>query len=241
MIMAQHSILIAMMIYYSQICLFDADDIIADRRKEQSKALSGKKNDNTPAKRSTRAAKKTAIADRSVATGRAKRAAAAAARRGLAQTKKPTAMEVEKEVYRQSRKTAVAKKAAEKKATKGRVPPNSSLREKNNPKKAPASKTDPPGNLVGRMPQQRQIRAAIQGMESAGCPMPPGFQLVMQFAPMPAASTKGKAATAKKTTTNNNNKNNNNTKKKNTNTNNKNANNKNANGGRKNGGRGKKK
>ncbi len=203
----------------------DTDDIIADRRKEQSKALSGKK--DPPAKKSTRAAKKTAIADRSVATGRAKRAAAARARRGLTETKKPSAMEVEKEVYRQSRKTAAAKKASEKKATKGRVPPNSSLREKNNPKKP---SNDPSGTLVGRMPQQKQIKAAIQGMEIAGCPMPAGYQLVMQFAPMPATKNnkKGKATNTKNNT-------NNNTKKKATNTNTKNANT-----GRKTGGRGRK-
>ena len=98
-------------------------------------------------------------------------------------------MEVEKEVYRQSRKTAVAKKKAEKKVTNGRVAPNSSLRDKKGTKKNTNNKgnaktEDPPGPLFGRLPQQKQIKAAIQGMKDAGCPVPDGYQVVMQFSPV---------------------------------------------------------
>lgn len=180
------------------------DDIIADRRKEQAKAASGRK--DVKGKTNTRSIakdKKNAIADRSIATGRAKRAAATRARRSLDSTnnnnnnrnsnktdKKPSAMEIEKEVYRQSRKTTVAKKKAEKRATNGRVAPNSSLRQKKAPKKK--NDKDPPGALIGRLPEPYHIRAAIRGMEDSGCPVPDGFQLVMQFAPVENKQQKGK-------------------------------------------------
>lgn len=182
------------------------DDIIADRRKEQARAVSGRPSKDKQS--GTRAAKekKAALADRSIATGRAKRAAATRARRGLGD-KKASAVEIEKEVYRQSRKTAAAKKASEKKTTNGRVPPNSSLREKKNAK-AKKNSNDPPGALVGKMPQAKQVKAAIQGMELAGCPVPKGFQLVMQFSPV-AANGKGKGKQSNANS--NNNKNNNNT------------------------------
>ena len=62
--------------------------MIADRRKDQLKA----------AKKGT---KKTSTTDRSIATGRAKRDAAMKARRGMTQEKKPSAMEVEREVLTQ--------------------------------------------------------------------------------------------------------------------------------------------
>lgn len=163
------------------------DDIIADRRKEQAKA--GKAKPRTSARD-----KKNAIADRSVATGRAKRAAATRARRSLNNNnadKKPSAVEVEKEVYRQTRKTAVAKKKSESKATNGRLPPNSSLREKKGAKKSNKSNNSGNANvngtsgvLVARLPKQNQIKAAIRGMEESGCPVPDGFQLIMQFAPI---------------------------------------------------------
>ncbi len=130
------------------------------------------------------------MADRSIATGRAKRAAANRARRGLAAENKPSAMEVEKEVYRQARKTAVSKKAAEKKATNGRLAPNSSLREKKKIKR----------------PSKKQLQAATKGMELAGCPVPAGFELFMEFSQEIAKEKKGKQTNA------NNKKNNNNTK-----------------------------
>ena len=163
------------------------DDIIADRRKEQAKATKAKTRTSTRDK-------KNAIADRSVATGRAKRAAATRARRSLSNNnagKKPSAMEVEKEVYRQTRKTAVAKKKAENKATNGRLPPNSNLRDKKGTKKSNKNNSggnsndnDTPSVLFGRLPKQNQIKAAIRGMEESGCPVPDGYQLIMQFSPI---------------------------------------------------------
>ena len=96
-----------------------------------------------------------------VATGRAKREAAARARRGLSQTKKPNAMEIEREVSRQVRKTNNAKKKTEKKATGGRVAPNSSLRTK---KKTNAKET-PAAVFGGKTPPKKAVEAAVKGME----------------------------------------------------------------------------
>mmetsp|Transcript_20465 Transcript_20465/g.50873 ORF Transcript_20465/g.50873 Transcript_20465/m.50873 type:complete len:217 (+) Transcript_20465:146-796(+) len=193
------------------------DDIIADRRKEQAKAASGKSTKETGGRKARE--KKTAMADRSVATGRAKRQAAARARRGLAADKKPSAMEVEKEVYRQSRKTAASKKASEKKAANGRLPPNSSLRDKKIKKAT-----------------KKQLQAAIKGMELAGCPVPKGFDLFMEFSPEATKEKpKGKQPNANN---NSSNKKNTNLNKKNNNSNNNNNNNnsnKKAGGGRKTG------
>jgi len=192
------------------------EDIIADRRKDQAKASSGrntKESGGAGTRSSTRIKtneKKTAMADRSVATGRAKREAANRARRGLSAKKAPSAMEVEKEVYRQSRKTAASKKAADKKASNGRLPPNSSLRgKKNNAKKTNKGDNDPTGVLLGKMPRPTQLKAAIRGMSDAGCPMPQGYQLVMQFSP-DAAKKKPKRKQPDGKKQNNNNSNNNN-------------------------------
>lgn len=177
------------------------DEIIADRRKEQAKASTGRntknKNNNENNKDSSNKnnSKKNATADRSIATGRAKRAASTRARRGLSNDQKPSPMEVEREVYRQSRKTSDTKKKTEQKASNGRLPPNSSLRGKKNVNKN--NNSDPPGATLGRMPSKKQIEAAIQGMKNAGYPVPAGHQLIMQFAPLivaaaPAAIGKGK-------------------------------------------------
>jgi len=218
------------------------DDIISDRRKEQAKASSGRSVKDGKAATNTRnnaKEKKKAVADRSVATGRAKRAAAQRARRGLSDAgdKKPSAMEVEKEVYRQSRRSNAAKKTADKKASNGRLPPNSSLREKKNGRNT-AKKTnnkqndsDPPGVLFGRMPKGIQMKAAVQGMYDAGCPVPEGFQLVMQFAPKEPKENTGKGKGNQ--SNNNNNRNNNSNNRNNSNNNNNNGNQKS--GGRRNG------
>lgn len=191
------------------------DEMIADRRKEQAKASSGRNvkkngsNNNADTKN-----KKQAVADRSIATGRAKRAAAIKARRGMANDSKPSAMEVEKEVYRQSRKSADSKKRAEQKKSNGRLPPNSSLRSSkkdranktNNSNANGAVSTDLTGVLTGKQPRVSQIKAAIRGMEDSGCPVPPGYVLMMQFVPA-AKQTPGKGRGSGKQTNNNNNNN----------------------------------
>ena len=126
------------------------DEIIKDRRVSQQKA-------------SKRVQKKSTNSDRSIATGKAKREAAARARRGLSQKKKPDKMEVEKEVKRQTKKTNVAKKKNEKKATGGKLPPKSSTRTK---KKANAKEAAPQIVVGGvRRPSKKAVEAAVKGME----------------------------------------------------------------------------
>ena len=165
--------------------------MIADRRKEQVKASKG---------RGAAKAGKASTADRSVATGRAKREAAMKARRGMADSKKPSPMEVEKEVYRQSRKTASAKKHSERKSTGGRIAPNSSLREKKNSsnkskgqsKKSPPQQHDASAVAVFgvKTPSKKAVEAAVAGMKSAGIQIPPGHMVSITFVPVsaPAAS-----------------------------------------------------
>lgn len=149
--------------------------MIKERRKDQKAA-------------SRKPPKKASNADRSIATGRVKREAAMKAKRGLAQSKKPNPMEVEREVYRQSRKTAAAKKANEKKQSHGRVAPNSSLREK----KGKGKKSDPPAAVFGgRTPSKKAVEAAIKGMEAAGFKVPKGHQVMMTFIPTPTAPQTG--------------------------------------------------
>jgi hypothetical protein len=153
--------------------------MIADRRKDQQK-------------NARKGAKKASTTDRSIATGRAKRDAATKARRGLSEQTKPSAMEVDREVYRQSRKTAVAKKMAEKKASGGRLPPNSSLRDTKAKHKGTAAgkKTHPPPTgaaasvVGGKTPSKKQVEAAIIAMTDIGQPVPAGHQLVLTFVPV---------------------------------------------------------
>ena len=180
------------------------------------------------------------MADRSIATGRAKRAAAIKARRGLAgngagngasntagngaaknnassgkkKKAKASATEIEKEVYRQSRKTSESKKRAEQKKTGGRLPPNSSLRaKKNTNKKSVEISPEAPAVVTIKQPRKTQLMAAIKGMEQAGCPVPDGFQVAMQFIPSPV--TKATKGMGKKSQAGSN-KNNNSTNKRNT-------------------------
>ncbi|KAL3921655.1 MAG: hypothetical protein SGARI_006628 [Bacillariaceae sp.] len=167
--------------------------MIADRRKDQQKT----------AKKAT--AKKASTTDRSIATGRAKRDAAMKARRGMTQDKKPSAMEVEREVYRQSRKTATAKGRAEQKASGGRLPPNSSLRDKKGKKGAAAGKKQAPAAAAvavtgGRPPSKKQVQAAVKAVQACGQPIPDGHQLVLTFVPtfqQPKAPPKNQAKSKK--------------------------------------------
>jgi hypothetical protein len=169
------------------------DDMIKDRRKEQQQA-------------SKKGAKKPATSDRTVAAGRAKRAAAVKARRGLSQTKAPNQMEIEREVYRQSRKTAAAKERGEKKATQGRLPANSSTRRVAGRKKGNDAKPSgtPPASFGGRTPSKKAVTAAVQAMEGAGFKVPDGMQVVIALAPAAVASPT--PANNPKNTGNNNNK-----------------------------------
>jgi len=148
------------------------DEIIAERRKEQAKASSGR-GGGPSNKNNSKVSKKDKLVDRSVATGRAKRAAAVKAKRGISNTNKPSHMDVEREAYRQSRKTTESKKKLV------------SLRGKNKKNNNNSNVTP----IFGRMPSKKQIEAAIQGMEANKCPPPDNHTLVMQFVPVVASTT----------------------------------------------------
>jgi len=81
-------------------------------------------------------------------------------------------MDVEREAYRQSRKTTESKKKLV------------SLRGKNKKNNNNSNVTP----IFGRMPSKKQIEAAIQGMEANKCPVPDGHQLIMQFVPVVVSS-----------------------------------------------------
>ncbi len=111
-------------------------------------------------------------------------------RRGLSDTKKPTAMEVEKQVKRQTEQSAKEKSINEKKATKGRIAPDSAARSK----KKKAKKTDPPAPIFGgRTPPKKAIEAAVKGMETAGFKVPQGHTVVMTYVPVIVPATTAKA------------------------------------------------
>jgi uncharacterized membrane protein YgcG len=140
--------------------------MIKDRRNEQVKDSKG-------------APKKASTSDRAVGGARAKRAAATAARRGMTDTNKPNAMEVEKEVYRQSRRTAATKEKQEQKVSAGRLQPKAKPR---NERKKDA------GTLAvfgGRTPSKKAIEAAVNGMQAAGFKVPQGMQVIITFVPAP--------------------------------------------------------
>mmetsp|Transcript_10353 Transcript_10353/g.28488 ORF Transcript_10353/g.28488 Transcript_10353/m.28488 type:complete len:233 (-) Transcript_10353:200-898(-) len=143
------------------------DDMIKSRRQEQQK--------------STRAAaKKPATAVRSIATGRAKRAAAVNARRGIASSATPKKADVKREIARQEKKTVKAKQINQKKASGGRVKvPTNSRKAKKDAGKGAAS-----ANAVFvRPPTKKAIKAAVSAMEGAGYQVPNGMQVVVSLAP----------------------------------------------------------
>jgi hypothetical protein len=158
-----------------------SDQIIADRRKEQQQL-------------SKRGPKKVGTADRAVATGRAKRDAAANARRGITETKKPDPMAVEREVYRQSRQTEAAKEKRETKATGGRIAPNSTSRRNRKKKDASQGGTAP----VFQAPSKKVVAAAVVAMKNEGYVVPQGMQVVINIVPRPQPAAKPAAKPATK-------------------------------------------
>lgn len=105
-------------------------------------------------------------------------------------------MEIEREVYRQTRKTANSKKRSEKKATSGKIAPDSSLRDKK--KKKQAEKNASPAVFGGKTPPKKAIEAAMKGMKDAGFKIPAGHQLVMTFIPFAPIDQKAGKKTEKK-------------------------------------------
>jgi len=161
------------------------DDMIRDRRKSQIKA--------------NRAPKKVVQSDRSIASSRAKRDAAIRAKRGLSKTKKANDMQIEQEVKRQEKKSAVAKKRSEK------IVPSGRPKAKRTQKKATQKSKSKDGNAPapdavfgGRVPSRKVIEAAVKGMKDAGFSVPPGHQVVMTFIPSgPSGTTKSQGSEGK--------------------------------------------
>jgi len=169
------------------------DEIIADRRLEQSQNLSGRganNNSNNNKKNNSanniKSKKNNDLANRSIAKNRAKRTAATNHRRGFSTEKKPTAMEIDQENYRQSRNTNASKRNQEQKLSNGRLPPNSSLRDKKK------KKDNANANAPQKTPSKKQLNAAVQGMKTAGYCVPDGYTMTMQFIPIKAVATTGK-------------------------------------------------
>jgi hypothetical protein len=169
--------------------------MIQDRRKDQQQE-------------SRRGPKKVSTSDRSIATGRAKRTAAVNARRGMTESKKPQAMEIEREVYRQSRTTQKTKENQQQKATGGRLAPNASANRR-------AKKEAPIAAAKGanrRPPSKKIVQVGIKAMKTAGYEVPEGQKLVISLAPtvaVPAKNNQQKNSAAAKDSNNSNNNNNN--------------------------------
>ena len=140
------------------------------------------------------AARTATLADRQVAKGKAKRAAAANARRGLATTAQPSAQEIEMEVYRQTRRaTSSTKKQQDQQVQKGRKPRSQAdikTKARNEKKAEPRKQMDnaiPPTWIGGtrRPPSKKAVTAAVEAMQKSGFKVPKGMQMVISFAPAP--------------------------------------------------------
>mmetsp|Transcript_17342 Transcript_17342/g.24365 ORF Transcript_17342/g.24365 Transcript_17342/m.24365 type:complete len:258 (+) Transcript_17342:168-941(+) len=226
------------------------DEMIKQRRKEQqSKSRKGA------------AGRAPSTADRVTGANKAKRAAAVKARRGMpsAGTKtggtnnkttttknkpKPSAMDVEREVYRQSRKTAKSKESSLRKKSGGRLPPSKDslgrrqsqrVSETRGKTVAQQKQRNEQSKQVGnaiytwtqgtrRPPSRKAVNAAVDAMQGAGFKVPQGMQMVISFAPAPEGKSPPPQLNKGKNGNNNNNKGK---------TNNRNRNNNNR-GGRKN-------
>jgi len=171
----------------------NADELMASRRKEQLQASRRGGRDRVSA------------ADKAVASGRAKRAAAANARRNLTTTKKATKMEVDKEIKTEAARSAKTKQAQEKKKAGGRVAAVGSRRQRSANKAANGAvrKAAPVGknqnqqgtnkqmqqvstkNAVVQVnqkpPSKKAVNAAMQAFKANGFNIPKGSQLVIRF------------------------------------------------------------
>ena len=130
--------------------------------------------------------------DKALGKAKAKRQAALDARRGLVHSSKPTKAQVDKEIQKQAAKT-VAKQAA-------------ALRHKNVDPAVKAALRRQQRDLVrtgaativdagqqgkkklvtttlGRPPSKKAIRAAVTAMEEKGFKVPPGYRMIISFAP----------------------------------------------------------
>jgi hypothetical protein len=181
--------------------------MIKNRRKSSTTAR------RAPARKPTRD-------DKNVGRQKATRTANLNARRGIQTSNKPSAMDIEREVYRQSRKNVPAASPAAAVATsfrRARRNPKDSAAQvkvrkvkKDQQQKPPAQKIVPVS--VGgtqKPPSKTAITAAVEAMSSKGYNVPKGMQMVISFAPAAApAPSKKTAAQKKKAAAANNNNNN---------------------------------
>mmetsp|Transcript_30515 Transcript_30515/g.46228 ORF Transcript_30515/g.46228 Transcript_30515/m.46228 type:complete len:229 (-) Transcript_30515:724-1410(-) len=138
--------------------------------------------------------RKASAVDKTVGRGRAKRQAAANARRGISDSKKPSKMEVDKEVKRETRRTA---RNAKNKPQPGRKPKSEAViktkakqdkkRKQENKKKGSGDLAIPPTWIGGtrRPPSKKAVTAAVEAMKDSGFTVPKGMQMVISFAPAP--------------------------------------------------------
>eukprot|EP00541_Cyclophora_tenuis_P006264 CAMPEP_0116550388 /NCGR_PEP_ID=MMETSP0397-20121206/5401_1 /TAXON_ID=216820 /ORGANISM="Cyclophora tenuis, Strain ECT3854" /LENGTH=243 /DNA_ID=CAMNT_0004075217 /DNA_START=41 /DNA_END=772 /DNA_ORIENTATION=+ len=198
------------------------DDMIKSRRRSQ---------------RTTKSSKSASPADKAIGRSKANRQAKLNAKRGLRTDSKATSMEIEKEVYRQSRKSPTNRtptnnnsSSTNNKNRRSRRVADQRVKAKNETKKQQQktknngnNKNDPavPPAWIGgtrRPPSKKAITAAVSAMQGAGFKVPKGMQMVISFAPAPNEDpTKNNPEPKKnakkgnaKTNNNNNNKGNNN-------------------------------
>jgi hypothetical protein len=174
--------------------LFLADDIIKNRRK------------TTTTTRRAPAGKPTA-ADKAMGRQRATRTATVNARRGIQTSNKPSAMEIEREVYRQSRMSTPATKSTTTPSRRNQK--DSAAQVKARKQKKEQQKAGKPAQRVipvsvggpKRAPSQKAIVAAVEAMSSKGFNVPKGMQMVISFAPAaaPAPAPQKKPEPQKKT------------------------------------------
>ena len=170
--------------------LHSLDDMIKNRRSVTPKAT----------------ARKVSTADKAVAKGKAARNAGANARRGITKENKPTAMEVEREITRQSKMSVNNRAGNQKKETqpakvaqRTRRVADVKIKVKNDVQKQQTKQNNqknnnnpisPPPTWIGgtrRPPSAKAVTAAVSAMQANGFKVPKGMQMVISFAPAPDA------------------------------------------------------
>ena len=134
---------------------------------------------------------KPTTADKTMGRQRATRTANVNARRGIQTSNKPSAMEIEREVYRQSRMNKPATEPTT--TTSRRNPKDSAAQVKARKQKKEQQKVGKPAQRVvpvsigsTKHPPKKAIVAAVEAMSSKGFNVPKGMQMIISFAPAAA-------------------------------------------------------
>ena len=140
-------------------------------------------------------ARKPNTVDKNAGRQRASRTAKINARRGIQQDGKPSAMEIEREVYRQTRMNNTPTAKGAKRGPRSRKESAAQVKARKlsrNEKKKKAQKqgtaaAPPPTWIAGtkRPPSKKAVNAAVNAMQGAGFKVPQGMQMVISFAPAP--------------------------------------------------------